>query len=87
MIGTMTRTATSERVTSKAERLAETVEYLGRGMFSVRGENDRYVVKAPYGERDSELWACDCPWGRNGGTSCAHVRAAAIWLDRVMALR
>ena len=87
------RPAASAKVSAKAERLADAVEYLGRGMFAVRGETDRYVVKAPYGERDPEQWTCDCNWGKFGGaghtrgTMCSHVRAADIWLSRVMALR
>ena len=91
---TMTvRPAASTKVMDKAERLAGTVEYLGRGMFSVRGEHDRYVVKAPYGERDPEMWSCDCNWGKYGGASgtrggmCSHVRAADLWMSRVMSLR
>ncbi len=89
MVEMAVRPAFSPQVSAKAERLADTVEYLGRGMFAVRGDQDRYVVKAPYGERDPEQWTCDCNWGRFGGanntrgTMCSHVRAADIWLARV----
>ena len=93
MVEMAVRPAASAHVSAKAERLADGVEYLGRGMFAVRGDQDRYVVKAPYGERDPEKWTCDCNWGRFGGaghtrgTMCSHVRAADIWLSRVMVLR
>lgn len=94
MIQTMeVRPAVSAKVQTKAERLADSVEYQGHGMFTVRGEHDRYVVKAPYGERNPETWTCDCNWGKYGGkggtrgTMCSHVRAADIWLSRVVTLR
>jgi hypothetical protein len=93
MIQTAVRPAVSAKVQSKAERLVGEVEYQGGGIFTVRGETDRYVVKAPYGERNPEKWTCDCSWGRYGGkgntrgTMCSHVRAADIWLNNVAALR
>ena len=93
MVDMQVRPASSLKVSAKAERLADGVEYLGRGMFAVRGDHDRYVVKAPYGERDPEMWSCDCNWGKYGGASgtrggmCSHVRAADIWMSRVASLR
>ncbi len=72
----------------KAEYLS--AEYAGNGRFYVgsgSAEGASYKVESPARGAHWETWSCTCRWAKHGGTGCAHVRAARMKAEHLMAER
>ena len=81
-------TTNDTRLEEKAAHLA--AEYLGGGRFTVASGSAAgaaYNVAAPTPGAHWLDWTCTCAWQAHGGQGCAHVRAARMKAEHLLARR